>query len=78
MQVGFIFFTQNNLWKTVVYMVLINMYQMHCLNMAVDTFISIKVEACWKKIFNCIYMYVYIEVNWSHSVVSNSLRPHGL
>mgnify|MGYP000722267379 CR=1 FL=1 len=46
MQVGFIFFTQNNLWKTVVYMVLIYMYQMYCLNMAVDTFISIKVEAC--------------------------------
>lgn len=48
MQVGFIFifFTQNNLWKTIVYMVLIYVYQMHCLNMAVDTFNSIKVEAC--------------------------------
>ena len=48
MQVGFIFifFTQNNLLKTIVYMVLIYVYQMHCLNMAVDTFNSIKVEAC--------------------------------
>ena len=46
MQEGFSFFTQNNLWKTIVYMVLIYIYQTHCLNMAVDTFISIKVEAC--------------------------------
>lgn len=62
----FFFFTQTNLWKTIVYMVLIYVYQMHCLNMAVDTFNSIKVEACWKKMVNCIYMYVYIRFkeNW--------------